>query len=370
MELLRNLLRPAARRSTKTDLFGNLLEILCVEQEALPAGLRSPKWTEGYVRVEIRRNPLDPSRIAHIAPHRGVRRGLNPDRFQGKAMQCKCACPFEIDKLLRREKTRFRIVPGQELSLADDLGAYRSFNALCTTVMGNANPAAPHQFMIISTLDHHKPLHKRPLAEVVDLLRVLGVMTQRAEGSGAKGIEIVKNRGPFAGSTVTHPHWQALILSEGRPKPRSRGISMLDLVRKESKCGKRVFARRKTTISQVVGWRSYAGFESNIAVIRKRACPSAMWISGLTDAECEAIAEVLRQVTRHYAKRGIEDYNIIVRQPEFASGRRKAPDEVLSIETIPRGPGYQPAGFELASDHRVVFVSESPEDEAKEMRKG
>jgi len=207
----------------------------------------------------------------------------------------------------------------------------------------------------------------------VDLLRVLSVLTAKARALGAAGIEIIKNRGAFAGGTVLHPHWQARILTRPLPRPRRQGLSVAELARAESSLGRRIFFRKRTRFGQVVGWRSYAGWESNIAILRdrpqarRRCVGPAHWLCDATEAERRVLAGAMAHVAACYEAEGIEDYNVIASQPRFVR-RPRASTDVFRLVFVPRGPGYELAGFEMASGRDVLFIAGSPEDQARQMR--
>ena len=150
-------------------------------------------------------------------------------------------------------------------------------------------------------------------------------------------------------------------------RPRT-ALRMLDLVLRERVLGTRVFLRRRTTHGEIIGWRAFAGFECYLAVLRQGAdTPTPHYLCDLTADEYRQLAASLQSVAAYYASCGIEDYNVLVRQPAFVR-RPTAKTDTFSFLWMPRGPAYQPAGFEIISGYRVQFVSESPEQEAQRMR--
>ena len=209
--------------------------------------------------------------------------------------------------------------------------------------------------------------HEMDLADLpVDgLAKVLAVYQARARAlaalPGIASVVLFRNRGRRAGSSQAHPHAQIVGLPIVPPAARLRdeiARATPDLLARviddERRAGLRVVADDD-------GWLTLCPHASSraheVRIVPDFRCER---FALLESSELGALARHLSRALRVLrARMGLEDYNLLVRDPAIATR-----GTFFTVDVLPRTGGD--AGFEIGSGVSVCVVS--PEETAAALR--
>jgi UDPglucose--hexose-1-phosphate uridylyltransferase len=224
--------------------------------------------------------------------------------------------------------------------------------------------------VLVESPDHARPLVQQPLDQVERILRVLHRRARTlAADPSLEVVQIFKNHGSLAGSSMPHPHFQILATPVVPQQIRIKyqmaaeynnttGVSVYsELCRAELEAGVRVVSA-STDFVAFAPFASRTPYETWIVPMRAASTFDQAQPETLT-----ALAEILLDVLGRLA-RTLDNppYNLIIN----SAPRRHAdePDFVWHIEVLPRIT--TPAGFELGTGMAINTVL--PETAAEKLR--
>jgi len=225
--------------------------------------------------------------------------------------------------------------------------------------VANKYPAVDAHEVVIESPDHDADLADY---EIPHLRGVLGLWRERvraleAEPATAAAL-VFRNRGRRAGSSQPHPHTQIAATSWVPAEVRLRWRIAQDQERELGRSLHAAVLERELASSRVlssdprvVSFCPYAPsrpFELRFAPREARG-----GFATAEDSDLDSLAAQLRDAAlRLRVHTGIEDYNLVMRQPP---ARERGPAAAWHLELLPRTGGD--AGFELATGEMIVVVA-------------
>ncbi len=266
--------------------------------------------------------------------------------------------------------------PGHEADTERTVAAWPESGSWQVRVVANRFPIASqgspldgaHE-VIIDAREHALDLADLSPAHLSGLLRVYRDRVRTLEAQpGVQSVVLFRNRGRRAGSSQPHPHTQIAALSWVPAEVALRWDR-----------ARRHFEERGESLHQAV-LREELSEETRVLAVDARfavLCPRAPsrpfeirvmprapegGFAMVSDDALDALALHLSDAYRRLrAATGIEDHNLVLRQPPVGAN---GPAAAWHLEILPRTGGD--AGFELASGEMIVVVR--PEEAAAQLR--
>ena len=210
--------------------------------------------------------------------------------------------------------------------------------------------------IIVETPDHEKQLADLSVAEIAEVLKVYSLrMKELSVRDGIKYVQIFKNSGAKAGTSLIHSHSQiiatnvvpSLIQEKVDAVKKYKSCPYCDIIKQEEKSERFIFANR-----DFVCFTPYAPrFNYEVLIFPKKHYQN---ITELKEEELKNLAEIFKLILPK-----LEDTNISYNF--YLHYSPDAEDLHFHFVIAPRVNIW--AGFELATDSNIVKVS--PEDAAE-----
>jgi len=207
--------------------------------------------------------------------------------------------------------------------------------------------------VLVETPRHDKQLAQLSADDIEDVLHIYARRIVELESKpNIKYVNVFKNHGYLAGTSIVHSHSQIMAISSVPPEIENKLSAMrkflscpyCSVIQSELNSGRKCFEN-----SDFVAFAPYASrFNYEIWIFPKQH------IARMEEINFSSLADILRKVLRKVHD-GNLDYNLLVQYGP------KGQDFHFHIEICPRAAIW--AGFELGSG--IIINSVSPEDAAK-----
>lgn len=299
-------------------------------------------------------------RWSYIAADRGKRpkqfeKNANDDDKSGVCFFCpgnENLTPPEIGRIEDNNKWKIRWFPNKFPAIDEKSNSEIITSDRFYTIDG----AFGYHEVIVETPDHDKQLADLKTEDISELLKIYSLrIKELSKRKNIKYVQIFKNSGSEAGTSIAHTHTQImaasiipkLVREKIEAVKKYKNCPYCDIIKKEEKSKRFAYSNDDFLVFTPFAPR----FNFEVWIFPKKHYKN---ITELNGAEFENLARAFKKVLSKLRKTNVS-YNFYLHYSPMGEGLH------FHFEIMPRLNKW--AGFELATDSYVITIS--PEDAAK-----